>query len=388
MRNIVTIIIVLFALIAGGYWGYSLAAKTDSAAESSVQAQSIEDIQAQEGKPVQVEAIIQKDLALTQTFYGSVTPYAEADIQGKTGGTVTYLKGVEGDRVTKGDVIVRFDDSSTQLQLQQAIASKNAAEQNVKQALSNYETLQKTLNRYQELFKEGLIPQQNLDELQNQLQGAQAGLESARQQVASAETQVEMLQNTLRDMTIKAPFSGIIDQKNFNLNEIAGARAIIYHLVDLDQVYVEVEIPESHISQIQEQMNVAISFDSLKGQQFTGHIERILPTGNQQRRMFTAKVLVENSEHWIKPGMFARVEVELERIPDALVFTKKALLKEGDDYYVFKVVDNQAQKVPVDIALREGDTVAVRSAELAPQDRVVVEGAHLVAAQDRVKVLN
>ena len=55
---------------------------------------------------------------------------------------------------------------------------------------------------------------------------------------------------------------------------------------------------------------------------------------------------------------------------------------------MFKVVDNQAQKVAVDITLREGDSVAVRSTELAPQDRIVVEGAHLVTSQDRVKVLN
>lgn len=388
LKNTLRIVIVLIIIVAAGYWGYSFAARNESTTKVADLNQSIAEIQAKEGKPVKVEPIIQKDLALTQTFYGSVTPHAEANVQGKNGGTIIRLKGAEGDRVTAGEVIVQFDDTTTQFQLQQAIATKNTAVQNVNQALSNYETLQKTVKRQEELFNEGLVPRQNLDEIQNKLQTAQAALASAQEQVKSAEAQIKMLQNTLKDMTIKAPLSGVIDKKYFNLNEIPKSGDTIYHLVDLDQVYVEVEIPESHISQIQEQMTVEIAFDSLKDQQFTGHIERILPPGDAQRRNFIAKVLVANPEHHIKPGMFARVKVGFEQIPAAIIFNKKALIKDGDTYYVFKVAGNQAQKVIVDVKSREGETVAVLANELGPQDRVVVEGAHLLTSQDRVKILN
>jgi len=188
-------------------------------------------------------------------------------------------------------------------------------------------------------------------------------------------------------MQITAPISGIIDEKHFNLNEISGAEAVIFHIVDIDRVYIEVEVPETYISKIQEQMSVKVFFDSLNGKEFTGEIERIIPTGNRQSRNFIAKVLVDNPEHLIKPSMFARINVCLEEVPNALVIDKKTLLKEGDSYYVFKISDNHAEKVAVDVKHREGQSAAVLSDELTPYDQVVVEGVRMLNPNDLIKIL-
>jgi RND family efflux transporter MFP subunit len=216
---------------------------------------------------------------------------------------------------------------------------------------------------------------------------AQASLASAREQVKNADAQINLLNNTLKNLRITAPISGIIDEKHFNLNEIANPGQIIYHIVDIDQVYVEVEIPESYISQIHEQMAVTVVLDSLNGRDFNGVIERILPTGDPNSRNFIAKVLVENPAHTIKPGMFARVSVGIESFPDVLVFDKKALLRDGDAYHVFIVKEDHVERVPVEVQHRDGAKVAVYAQELHPQDHVVVEGARLLDPQDRVKVL-
>ena len=298
MKKAIAIVLLTGVLISGGY---IVASKNDTSDDLQAIAQSIENIQTEQGRPVQVEIVAQQDIKVTQTFYGSVTPYAQAKVQGKHGGSITFLKGEEGDSVRAGDAIVKFDDSDTQLQFQQAIAGKNAALQSVKQAQSNFETLQTTLNRYQKLFKDGLIPRQNLDEMLNQLQVAQAGLGSAREQVKNADAQIQLLQNTLSNMKITAPISGVIDEKHFNLYEIAKPGETIYHVVDIEHVYIEVDIPESYISQIREQMEVSVLYDSLKGQEFPGYIERIMPTGDPQRRNFIAKVLVNNPELTVNP---------------------------------------------------------------------------------------
>ncbi len=382
-KRIMLSLITLIGIIGG----YTFASKEAGTEDIQAIAQSIEEIQAEQGKPVQVETVRQQDIQITQTFYGSVIPYAEAKVQGKHGGTITFLKGKEGDRVKAGEVLVKFDTSDAQLQLQQAIAGKNSALQNVKQAQSNFETLQTTVNRYQELFKDGLIPRQNLDEMLNQLHVAQAGLGSAREQVKNSDAQIQLLQNTLNNMKITAPISGVIDENHFNLYEIAKPGEVIYHIVDIDRVYIEVDIPEAFISQIREQMQVQAAYDSLMGEQFHGSVERISPTGDPQLRNFSAKVLVNNPEHRIKPGMFSRVTVCLDEIPAALVFSKKALLKDEEGYYVFKIVGNLAKKIPVEITHRNGNTVAVLSNNLKPEDRVVVEGARLLNPNERVKVL-
>ena len=388
IKRIVILSSVIVIAMVSGFTVYSLMAKSESVVDTAnAGSRSIEDIQAEQGKPVRVTQATQETIEITQTFYGTAVPYAEANVQGKHGGRLVLLQGLEGDRVEAGEVIVKLDDSDVRLQLQQAIAAKNSALQSVNQAESNFRTIQTDLKRYQQLLKDGFVSKQNVDSLQNQALVARANLQSAREQVKNAEAQIKLLENTLKDMKITAPISGIIDEKHFNLNEISGSEAVIYHIVDIDRVYIEVEIPESYISAIREQMPVNVAFDSLNNQHFTGLIDRIIPTGNRQSRNFIVKVLVENPDNLIKPSMFARVNVSLEQIPNALVLDKKTLLKEGDAYYVFKINGKHAEKVAVDVRHREGQNVAILSEALAAQDMVVIEGVRMLNPNDRVNVL-
>ena len=85
--------------------------------------------------------------------------------------------------------------------------------------------------------------------------------------------------------------------------------------------------------------------------------------------------------------MFSRVSVEIENIPGMLVMPKKALMKEGETYYVYKIVDSLAEKVAVNLRHQEGDMAAVASEELHEGDLVVVEGGHLLKADTPVKIL-
>jgi RND family efflux transporter MFP subunit len=250
--------------------------------------------------------------SIGHTFYGTVVPYEEANVQSKQGGTITMLKGKEGDAVRKGEVLVRFDNSDTQLELEKAQSSKNSALQQVQQAESNFNTVQANFDRTQKLFDDGLVSKQELDDITNQLESARSSLNSAKESVTQAETQIKILQNSLKDFQISTPISGIIETKNYNVQEVYKASDVIYHLINIDQVYVEVEVPETYLQKIREGMEVSVVFDALGDQKFSGVVDTILPSGAADNRSFTAKVLVQNSKHAIKSGMFARVEIKLD----------------------------------------------------------------------------
>lgn len=387
-KNLVLAGLIIALCVMGGYVAYSFVTpKKEAFEDATILTQSIEAIHAQQGKPVKVATVTQETVAISKMFYGTVVPYGEANVQGQYGGKLVLLKAKEGDAVAAGEVIVRFDESDTQLQLQQALATKNAAIQGVNQAESTFQLTQTEFHRYQKLLQDGFVSKQTVDTLRNQLQVAQASLESDREQVKTAEAQMSLLKNTLKDLTISAPISGIVDEEYFNLLEIASANDVIYHIVDLDHIYVEVEIPELYISQIREQMEVEVTVDSLKEQKFPGMIERSIPSGNPQSRQFIAKVLVTNPEHALKPGMFARVSICLEQVPEALVLPPKALLKDGDQYYVFKVVGEQVKKVAVQVKHQGRDAIAVISDDLTPQDQVVIEGVRLLQDNDHINLL-
>lgn len=246
-----------------------------------------------------------------QTFYGTVVPSHEANIQSQQGGSITMLKAKEGESVKKGEVLVRFDDSDMRLELERAESSKNSALQQVQQAESNFNTVQTNVDRTQKLFDDGLVSKQELDNITNQRESARASLNSVKESVSQADTQISIVKNTLKDFQVTAPISGIIDEKNYNLGEVYQGGGVIYHVINIDRVYVEVEIPETYISKIKEKMKVAVNFDALGDQKFSGIVEAILSSGTADNRNFTAKVLVPNSDHAIRPGMFARVEIDL-----------------------------------------------------------------------------
>ena len=402
-KKILIVVVILLVFAGGLYLVYSFGkksaeeavmqettgqlAKNETSESIPTPSQRVEETQAEQEILVKVAEVEQRDISLFQTFYGTAVPYAEANVQGKYGGKIVFLKGKEGDDVKKGEIIVRFDDSDTQLQLQQAIANKNSALEQVNQAQSNFETIQADVERQEKLFKDGIVPQKTVDDARNGLQSAQATLNSARESVKQAEAQIDLLENTLNDFKIAAPISGVIDEKHYNLNEVYRAGEILYHIIDIDKVYLEVEIPETYISQIKEKMDVQVFFDSLEDQEFAGIIDRIIPKGDPQSRNFLAKAIVENPERQIKPSMFSRINVRTKSIPGALIIDNKALIEEGGNFYVFKVVDNQVKKVAVEIKHREDISVAVASDELQPGNQVVVEGTNKLKTDVRIKIL-
>ncbi len=242
-------------------------------------------------------------------FYGTAAAVAEVNVQSQQGGTIITLNGKEGDTVKKGAVLARFDDSEQRLQIDNAVSSKTTAELQLQQAEAGLKTAQTTLERNQELFKDGLISQQQMDDLQSNMESAQASLNSAREKVKQADTQIALQENSLDDFVVHAPISGIIDQKQYNLQEIYKGSDVLFHIINIEQVYVNVDVPETYIKQVREDMQVALTFNALGDQAFTGVVETILPSGSTSNRTFTVKVLVENPEQFIRPGMFANVRM-------------------------------------------------------------------------------
>lgn len=336
--------------------------------------------------PVRVAEVTQQDVTVTETFYGTAAPYQETNVQGKYGGKIILLKVKAGDDVKKGEIIVKFDDSDVQLQLQQAAASKNTALERVKQAESDFQTVQADVARQEKLFADGVVAQKAVDDVRNRLQSAQSALNSAREAVKQAESQINLLNNTLKEYQLAAPISGVVAEKRYEEQEIYRAGEVLYHLIDIDRIHVDIEVPETYISQIKENMAVNVRFDSLPDQEFSSKIELIAPKGDSQSRSFIVHALVNNPERAIKPGMFARVVVPVKNFPDVLVFDRTALIQEGDMAAVYKVSDARVQKIPVEVQYRDETIAAVTSGDLSPGDQVVIEGLRQVQPGDLVVV--
>lgn len=336
--------------------------------------------------PVRMAEVRQQDITVTETFYGTAAPYADINVQGKYGGKIVLLKAKAGDDVKKGEIIVKFDNSDVQLQLQQAAASKNTALERVKQAESDFQTVQADVERQEKLFADGVVAQKTVDDARNRLQSAQSSLNSAREAVKQAESQITLLNNTLKEYQLMAPISGVVAEKHYEEQEIYRAGEVVYHLIDIDRIYVDIEVPETYISQVKEKMTVTVFFDSLPNQEFSAHIELIAPKGDAQSRSFIAHAMVDNPERAIKPGMFARVIAPVRNFPQALIVDRMAVIQDGDLTAVYTVSQDRVQKIPVEVHYRDETIAAVASQDLHPGDQVVIEGLNQVKPGDLVVI--
>ncbi len=247
-----------------------------------------------------------------QVFYGTVIPYEEANVQGEQGAAIIQLKYKEGDQVKKGQVLVKLSDNTKKLELIKAQSARKLSQQQVTQNEFNYNTELKNYERSEQLFKDNLLSGQEFDNIKNKSQTAASSLEIARQNLIQAKTQIQIIEATMKNYIIKAPISGIIDRKQYNLGEVYRSGDIIYHLINVDQVYAEIKIPETYLNELKKGMQVMVSFNALDDQKFPGTVETILFSGDTESRNFTTKIKIKNSDHFIKPGMFAIIQTNGE----------------------------------------------------------------------------
>lgn len=252
-----------------------------------------------------------------------------------------------GSRVNKGDLIVQMD--RTQL----------------RQAEIQLRTLEIDFRRFDTLQKVGSVPQQQYDQMKSQL-------EIARSNVA-------FLQENTK---LKAPFGGVISGKYFEAGEMySGApvpqvgKAAIVSLVQIARLKALVPVSEKYFPLIRKGMEAKMVSDIYPEKTFKGRVFNIYPTVDALSRTFNVEIQVDNDGGLLRPGMFSRVELDLDKV-EAMMIPANAMLKMqgSNDRYLFIEENGVARRIPVVPGRRYNDLVEVISDQLKMGDNVIVSG--------------
>ena len=293
----------------------------------------------------------------TIEYTSTLKPYEEVNLVPSTPGRIGKIYVEVGNRVSKGDLLVQMD----QTQLQQAIIQ-----------LKNLETDYKRLDTLQ---KVGSITKQQFDQVSTQYE--------------IARTNVEFLKENTR---LVAPFNGIISGKYYEDGEMysgapntSSGKAAILSIVQIIPLKALVNIPEAFYPMVQEGMDTKVTSDLYPDQAYAGHILRKYPTIDPATHSFQIEVRVDNPGEKLRPGMFARVELQLGEMT-ALVVPALAILKVqgSNERYVFLEESGLAKRVTVNLGQRFDDKIEIISPEIKEGDHLIIAGqARLV---DKVPV--
>jgi len=301
-------------------------------------------------------------------FPGVVYATQKADLSFRVSGKLESISVKEGDQVIKGQELAKLDETDFKITLADRKAS--------------YDTAKANFNRAAKLVEKGYVSRTDYDKLKATYAGAQAGLESAEQDI--------------KYTTLKASFAGHISKRFVENFEEISAKQTIFVLQDVSSLDIKVDISENlmiRLKKNKEKRQAYATFNAIKGEQFPLTLKEISTQADEQTQTFQVTLTMQPPENYrILPGMSTTVVANIEglertgsdwvKLPVAAVISN---LEKQDTVWVVDETSMTVSPRAVETGALTGSNVAVRGLNLG--DRIVIAGAAFMREGMKVSLL-
>jgi len=270
-------------------------------------------------------------------------------------GRITAIAFEEGQRVRKGQVLVRLDESISKAELSQAEARLALGQTNYKRA----------------------------DSLKNQGYGSDQEKDRTASELRVNRAEVALAQARLAKTRLLAPFDGVLGLRKVSVGDYVQPGTDLVNLLDLSVLKVDFRISGIHLSRVRVGQQVKLTIDAYPGRIFNGEVYVIDPQVDLNGRSLVMRARIPNSGGELRAGLFTRVELILSSNEEALMIPETALVPKGDKQFVFRVVEGKVVWSEIEKGIRQGRLVEVRSGLQAGE--LVVTAGHL-KIQDGMQV--
>ncbi len=296
--------------------------------------------------PVQVEPLKKGAISSYILSSGTVEAEMSVDIVSETSGVVEKLNVEEGEKVKRGQIlaVVNFEE----LKL---------ARDKAKVALQEAEN---TFKRTKNMFDRQLVSQEDYD--------------NARFNYNQKKLDFENASVKLSKSMIKAPFSGIVTERYITTGQYLTMNQKAFSLVNRDLLKVNVFVPEERVRELKTGMPAQLSSEAM-GKTFRGKVKRISHVVDPATGTVKVTVYISHDPD-IRPGMFVKVRLLTDTVPDALLVPKKAVVYQNDRKFVFvyNPLTHRAKKVALKTGYQDEKRFQSLNRNLKPGERIIVAG--------------
>jgi membrane fusion protein, multidrug efflux system len=304
------------------------------------------DTRKQQTPVVKVEAPTRQTIVQSLRFTGDVLPIQQAQVFAKVYGALDNVYANIGDYVHTGQLLALVD---TLVLAQQARESR-----------ANYINDSLQFVRAKSLQEQNLAAQQDFD-------NARTALEVARSNYESALT-------SLNYAKITAPFSGFITKRYLDPGAVLiSTNATVLTLMDLDVMKIMVNVQEKDIPSVTVGTEAVAAVDAYPNKEFTGKVVRLSQALDLGTRTMAVEVDIPNSEHILKPGMFANVSLVIGKRENAITLPTQALQSDQAGSYVFIADSTVAHRVTVKTGIEQDSHTEILSG-LQGDEKVITTG--------------
>jgi RND family efflux transporter MFP subunit len=322
--------------------------------------------------PVDVAPIERGSIELRRSFSGALEALSEFVVAPKVSGRVERLFVDISDVVKRGQVVGELDNAEYVQAVAQARAELAVAKANLARAKSVLEIAERELERSKSLRKRGIVSISEFDAIKADLLAKQAQLEVSKAEVIKAESELETAKIRLGYTKVIAGWNDgnehrIVAERYLDEGHTVSANAPLLLIVEFSPIKGVFFVTERDYAQLRLGQIVSLATDAYPGESFKGRIDRIAPVFRRSTRQARVEILIQNSQRRLKPGMFIRATVTLNKVPGATIIPEQALTTRNDHPGIF-VVNPDGKTVvwrQIKLGIREGNRVQVEGEGLA-----------------------
>jgi membrane fusion protein (multidrug efflux system) len=302
---------------------------------------------APQGLPAEVIRVQAQPIVHTLQAIGSLQANESIMLRPELTGRIGTVLFREGQQVKEGQTLFTLEASTYEAERQQAQAKQNLSQVEFDQA--------------EQLLSRNLGSRHDRDKALAQLKIDQA--------------EVRLTDTRLEKMSLTAPFSGQVGLRQVAVGDYVSAGQDLVELVDASQIKVQFRIPEQYLAKVKPGQEVRVRLDAYAGESFSGKIYAVAPQVDVRTRSLELRALIANPDGRLRPGLFANIALTLGNNPNALMIPEQAIIPQGKQFFVYRVIDSKIEMIPVALGLRrQGQVEITRGLEV---DDVIVTAGQL-----------
>lgn len=345
-------------------------------------------------RPVRTITLKGGSESMTRQYFGTLQGGRHADLSFRVSGTLSRITAGKGASVRKGDLLAALDPRDFNTRLRQAQSTQS-------QAQAQYNDAQANFKRYENLYKQKVVPKATYDTYKTQV-------DVTRSAVSTAAASVKTARDALKDTELRAPFSGIITDRTVENFQDVTAKQTIFILQDMSTLEIVFNIPDNDIMlapippavnlktlmQNNNLYTLTARFDAIPGRTFPLTLKEFSAQTSSSNTYPVTAVMPQQKDVRLLPGMACTVEVsfsggdEVSSSSGRYSVPSTAILHEGNNNYVWRYNAGTVSRLPVNVgAMNNEAMVEVRGSDLKNGDVIVTAGVYFLREGQHVRLL-
>lgn len=348
-----------------------------------------------DAKVVSTANVEGRDISFAINAAGEIGPADQVSVRPEINGKIAELPVDIGDKLKKGQLLFRLDDTDLQSEKESQLSQIAGAKLQIEAATFQMERTEREFKRNQELFEGRLVAQEIFDNARTDHEVAKNSLALSRNALERAEKALKQIDDKLAKTRIEAPFDCTVLIRPVSLGQtVSGSAGFnsgteVMSIANLNDMIITAHINQADVTRMKTGQPVEVQVESVPGLKMKGEVERIAPQAVIKNGIkgFSARITIKNLDERIRPGMTSILSIPVASVENALSVPLSAVFTEKGERYVYVKDGEQFERRPVQIGISDyayaevqrgvsdGDVVALETpADIKPMKQAKPSG--------------